>query len=101
MFVQNLSVERIEQEVKEWENKKSAILANSVSRTLQAILAEAKRHHVIKDNPFIGARIEKVTMKVTTTSPNASLYRGRRAAFLTRRYLIEPGKTASSLYNKE
>jgi integrase len=58
MLVQNLSVERIEQEALEWNKRVAALVVKRVLRTLAAILAEAKRYKIIKDNPAKEAKPE-------------------------------------------
>ena len=49
--IQNLTVERIEKQATVWNERVSAMVVNRVLSTLAHIMAEAKRHGVIRDNP--------------------------------------------------
>jgi len=66
MPIQNLSVERIEKQASEWNQKVSAMIVNRVLRTLAAIMAEAKRYKLIKDNPAAEANRLKEKTEVVT-----------------------------------
>ena len=49
--LQSLTIEKIEKQAAEWNKKVGALTVNRVLRTLSDIMAEAKRHGKIKDNP--------------------------------------------------
>jgi integrase len=66
LLIQNLAVERIEKQATEWNKKVSAMVVNRVLRTLTDIMAEAKRHGVIKDNPAAEAERLKEETEVVT-----------------------------------
>src|SRR5262245_11049081 len=50
LLMQNLTIDQIEKQATEWNKKVSAMAVNRVLQTLTDILAEAKRHGIIKDN---------------------------------------------------
>src|SRR5262249_49364638 len=54
--LQNLTVEKIETQALEWNKRVSAMVVNRALRTLAQILAEAKRHGKLKDNPAAEAQ---------------------------------------------
>jgi integrase len=51
LFVQDLDVERIEQEAAKWNEKISSKTCNKILTTLAAVLSLAKRYKLIKSNP--------------------------------------------------
>src|SRR5262249_10427864 len=64
--IQNLSIEMIEKQANEWHKRRGAMVCNRVLRTLTKIMAEAKRHGVIKDNAARDAeRLKESTQAVT------------------------------------
>src|SRR5262245_45305305 len=64
--IQNLTVERIEKQATEWNERVSAMVVNRVLQTLADILAEAKKYGKIKDNPAKeAARLKEKTDTVT------------------------------------
>lgn len=63
MPIQSLTIEKIEKQATEWNSKVSALVVNRVLRTLTNIMAEAKRHGVIKDNP--AAEAERLREETT------------------------------------
>jgi integrase len=62
LLVQDLDVERIEQEVAKWNEKISAMTCNKVLTTLAAVLSLAKRYKLIKSNPVDDA--ERLNLSV-------------------------------------
>lgn len=51
LLVQDVDVSRIEREAAEWNRRISAKTVNKILTTLTAVMALAKRHKLIKDNP--------------------------------------------------
>jgi integrase len=66
MAIQNLTVERIETKMVEWNKKVDATTVNRVVRTLTNIMAEAKRYKIIKDNPAAEAKRLKESAEEVT-----------------------------------
>ena len=71
--LQSLTIEKIEKQAAEWNKKVGALTVNRVLRTLSDIMAEAKRHGKIKDNPAREA--ERIKEETDTVTPDKVLTR--------------------------